>query len=61
MSSSTNPNTAAAANAVAAATEQFADMFTKLGGLMAERTTDLKGETLVFVIDILGTAPAATQ
>ena len=24
-------------------------------------TTDLKGETLVFVIDILGTAPAATQ
>ena len=31
-----------AAGAVAAAVEQFVDMFTQLGGLMAERVTDLR-------------------
>ena len=33
---------APAVRAVAGAVEQFADMFTKLGGLMAERVTDLR-------------------
>ncbi len=43
-----------AANAVAAATEQFADMFTKLGGLMAERVTDLRDVRDRVVAELLG-------
>ncbi|MET9327314.1 putative PEP-binding protein [Tsukamurella sp. NPDC003166] len=43
-----------AANAVAAATEQFADMFTKIGGLMAERVTDLRDVRDRVVAELLG-------
>ncbi|WP_415851084.1 phosphoenolpyruvate--protein phosphotransferase, partial [Tsukamurella ocularis] len=43
-----------AANAVAAATEQFADMFTNLGGLMAERVTDLRDVRDRVVAELLG-------
>lgn len=43
-----------AANAVATATEQFADMFTKIGGLMAERVTDLRDVRDRVVAELLG-------
>ncbi|KXP12253.1 phosphoenolpyruvate--protein phosphotransferase [Tsukamurella pulmonis] len=43
-----------AANAVAAATEQFADMFATLGGLMAERVTDLRDVRDRVVAELLG-------
>ncbi|WP_019201306.1 phosphoenolpyruvate--protein phosphotransferase [Tsukamurella sp. 1534] len=44
-----------ATNAVAAATDQFADMFTKLGGLMAERVTDLRDVRDRILAELLGT------
>ena len=40
--------------AAIAATEQFAEMFTKLGGLMAERVTDLKDVRDRVVAELLG-------
>lgn len=40
--------------AVVAATEQFAQMFTKLGGLMAERVTDLRDVCDRVVAELLG-------
>ncbi|GAA1099186.1 phosphoenolpyruvate-protein phosphotransferase [Tsukamurella sp. TY48] len=43
-----------AEGAVAAATEQFADMFTKLGGLMAERVTDLRDVRDRVLAELLG-------
>ncbi|TLG00249.1 phosphoenolpyruvate--protein phosphotransferase [Nocardia cyriacigeorgica] len=44
----------AAPAAAAAATEQFAAMFTKLGGLMAERVTDLRDVCDRVVAELLG-------
>lgn len=43
-----------AAAAAVAATDQFADMFTKLGGLMAERVTDLRDVRDRVVAELLG-------
>ncbi|MCU1644702.1 MAG: ptsI, partial [Nocardia sp.] len=43
-----------AAGAAEAATEQFASMFTKLGGLMAERVTDLRDVCDRVVAELLG-------
>ncbi|TLF73303.1 phosphoenolpyruvate--protein phosphotransferase [Nocardia cyriacigeorgica] len=44
----------AAPAAAAAATEQFAAMFTKLGGLMAERVTDLRDVCDRVIAELLG-------
>ncbi|ADG76837.1 Phosphoenolpyruvate-protein phosphotransferase OS=Tsukamurella paurometabola (strain ATCC 8368 / DSM / CCUG 35730 / CIP 100753 / JCM 10117 / KCTC 9821 /NBRC 16120 / NCIMB 702349 / NCTC 13040) OX=521096 GN=Tpau_0183 PE=3 SV=1 [Tsukamurella paurometabola] len=43
-----------AEGAVAAATEQFADMFTTIGGLMAERVTDLRDVRDRVLAELLG-------
>ncbi|MFE3446151.1 putative PEP-binding protein [Nocardia sp. NPDC059180] len=45
---------AAAPAAATAATEQFAEMFSKLGGLMAERVTDLRDVCDRVVAELLG-------
>ncbi|GAB3134160.1 phosphoenolpyruvate-utilizing N-terminal domain-containing protein [Tsukamurella serpentis] len=44
-----------AANAVAAATEQFAQMFLTIGGLMAERVTDLRDVRDRVIAELTGT------
>ncbi len=45
---------APAASAAASATEQFVEMFTKLGGLMAERVTDLRDVRDRVIAELLG-------
>ncbi|GEE02583.1 phosphoenolpyruvate-protein phosphotransferase [Gordonia spumicola] len=45
---------APAAAAAAAATEQFVELFTKLGGLMAERVTDLRDVRDRVIAELLG-------